>query len=178
VTQAAPIPTEEARLHTRPQTPPPLVAAALTPQSAERLAPWADGLLTVNQPREALVELIDAFRRGGGQGKPLYLQVHLSYARDDDTARANAFDQWRANATSAAVAEALKTPAEFDAAALHVRPQDLDQHVHISSDPSRHAGWIADYAELGFTQIHLHNVGRNQREYIETFGEKVLARLR
>lgn len=178
VSETTPIPTDEARLHTCPATPPPLIAAALTPQTAERVARWADGLLTVNQPREALVKLIEAFHRGGGEGKPLYLQVHLSYAGDDETARANAYDQWRANATSAAVAEALKTPAEFDAAAACVRPEDLDQHVHISADPGRHAGWIGRYAQMGFSEIYLHNVGRNQREFIEAFGEQVLERVR
>jgi coenzyme F420-dependent glucose-6-phosphate dehydrogenase len=177
VSETAPIPTDAARLHTRPDKPPPLIAAALTPQTAGRVAAWADGLLTVNQPREALTKLIEAFRRGGGAGKPLYLQVHLSYAGDDETARASAFDQWRANATSAAVAEALKTPAEFDAAAEHVRPEDLDKHVRISSDPGRQAGWIEEDIAMGFSEIYLHNVGRNQREFIEAFGGTVLGRL-
>jgi hypothetical protein len=31
---------------------------------------------------------------------------------------------------------------------------------------------------MGFDDIFLHNVGRNQGEFIATFGEKVLPRLR
>jgi len=178
VTQRQPIMTDEARLYTLPETPPPLIAAALTPQTAERVAAWADGLLTVNQPRETLKKLVEAFRRGGGEGKPLYLQVHLSFAADDDTARENAFDQWRANAVSAAIAEALKSPAEFDAAAQYVRREDMDQHVRISCDPGRQVGWIEEDLAMGFSEIYLHNVGRNQREFIEVFGAKVLERLR
>jgi predicted esterase len=30
---------------------------------------------------------------------------------------------------------------------------------------------------MGFDEIHLHNVGRNQAEFITTFGEKVLPNL-
>ena len=33
-------------------------------------------------------------------------------------------------------------------------------------------------AELGPAEIHLHQVGRNQRAFIETFGREVLPRLR
>jgi hypothetical protein len=31
---------------------------------------------------------------------------------------------------------------------------------------------------MGFEEIYLHNVGRNQREFIATFGEKVLPSLK
>jgi predicted esterase len=31
---------------------------------------------------------------------------------------------------------------------------------------------------MGFDEIHLHNVGRNQAEFIEVFGREVLPNLR
>jgi hypothetical protein len=47
--------------------------------------------------------------------------------------------------------------------------------VWISTD----LGWHAErLAELGFDEIHLHQVGRNQRAFTETFGERVLPALR
>ena len=33
------------------------------------------------------------------------------------------------------------------------------------------------FADLGFTEIHVHNVGRNQAEFIEAFGFEVLPKL-
>ncbi|MEO7664137.1 MAG: LLM class F420-dependent oxidoreductase, partial [Candidatus Limnocylindrales bacterium] len=33
------------------------------------------------------------------------------------------------------------------------------------------------FLDLGFDQIYLHNVGRNQTEWIETFGREVLPKL-
>jgi hypothetical protein len=48
--------------------------------SAEWLGGWADGLLTVSAKPEMLRRVIDAFRKGGREGKPLYLQVGLSWA--------------------------------------------------------------------------------------------------
>ena len=37
---------------------------------------------------------------------------------------------------------------------------------------------IQQFADLGFDEIHVHNVGRNQEQFIKAFGEQVIARLR
>jgi len=42
----------------------------------------------------------------------------------------------------------------------------------------RHAAWLAEYAGLGFSELQLHQVGRNQEAFVETFGAKVLPQLR
>ena len=137
------------------------------------MAAWADGLITVNQPLADVAAIVQAFREGGGEAKPMALQVHVSYARTDAVARDHAFDQWRSNTLGAAASETLRTPDEFDAASRYVRPEDLDDHVLISADVGRHAEWLAEYAALGFGEILLHNVGRNQREFIDVFGERL-----
>jgi probable non-F420 flavinoid oxidoreductase len=178
VTSEGPIPTQGAKLYTLPETPPLLFGAALSPETAEWCGAWADGLVTINMPRDKLQGIIDAFRRGGGRGKPLHLQVHVSWAETDEIARANAFDQWRSNAISADQAANLPTPQHFDEVTRDVRPEDMDQHVRISSDPARHVAWIEEDLTMGFEEVILHNVGRNQLEFIEAFGARVLPRLR
>jgi alkanesulfonate monooxygenase SsuD/methylene tetrahydromethanopterin reductase-like flavin-dependent oxidoreductase (luciferase family) len=47
----------------------------------------------------------------------------------------------------------------------------------VSSDPAQHANWLAELAELGFEEIHLHHVGQDLSPFIETFGEHVLPEL-
>ncbi len=178
VTRDAPIAVSEARLYTLPETPPALIAAALTPETAEGAGEWADGLITVNQSPEKLAAIAQAFKRGGGDGKPLCLQVHVSYARSDEEARRNAFDQWRSNALSAFQSETLRTPGDIETATSGVRPEDLDAYVRISSDPGRHLAWIEEDIAAGFDEIYLHNVGRNQLEFIDVFGRTVLPRVR
>lgn len=169
---------EEAKLYTRPRTAPPIIGPALSPETAEWMGGWADGLVTVNTKRERLREIVDAFRRGGGASKPIHLQVHLAYAATDDEARRDAHDQWRLGALSARLAADLRTPAHFDDAGSTVRPEDLEGHVRISSDPDRHIAWLREDLEMGFSHLYLHNVGRNQREFIEVFGERVVPALR
>jgi len=41
-----------------------------------------------------------------------------------------------------------------------------------------HAAHVQHYVDMGFDEIHVHNVGRNQAEFIEAFGSDVLPRLR
>ena len=177
VTHHGLIHVEEAKVWSLSAQPPRIVGAALSETTAEFVGGWADALITVNAPRPKLERMIDAFRRGGGDGKPIFLQVHLSYARTEADARANAHDQWRTTILPAEVGEHLRTPAQFDAAAAFVRPEDMDASVRISADAAQHAEWLRDDLDLGISGIYLHNVGRNQREFIATFGEHVLPML-
>jgi coenzyme F420-dependent glucose-6-phosphate dehydrogenase len=177
VSRKQPIAVDEARLYTLPERSPRLIAGALSPKTAEWAGAWADGLITVNQPREQLQTMIDVFRKAGGEGKPLYLQVHVSYAATEEQARANAFDQWRSNAITADMAETLRSPEAFDGAAKNVKPGDMDEHVRISSSLSAHIEWLEEYVAMGFAEIYVHNVGRNQSEFIERYGAEVIPRL-
>src|SRR5690606_11912689 len=138
-----------ARLYTRAETPPRIVAGVLSAETAEWAGAWADGMITINQPAARLHAILNAFRKRGGEGKPLLLQGHVSIGRDDSTARAHAFDQWRSNAVSAEEAAMLRMPEAFEAATRHVRPEDMDRHVLISADPKRHGAWLAEFVEMG-----------------------------
>jgi probable non-F420 flavinoid oxidoreductase len=178
VTHHGLIHVEEATLWTRPAQPPLIAGAALSEATAAFVGGWADALITINAPRPHLQKLIEAFRKGGGEGKPIYLQVHLSYAATDDEARANAFDQWRFPLLPPIVNECLSTPEQFEAAARFIKPDDLDPFVRISADVHRHLDWLNEDIELGFSRIYLHNVGPNQQAFIDAFGDRVLPALR
>ncbi len=63
----------EARLWTRPEQPPMLVGAAVTPETAGWVAGWADALITVVQADETLDEIVDGLpleRRSGQADVP------------------------------------------------------------------------------------------------------------
>ena len=165
---------ENAKVWSRPESPPPVIAAAVTPETAEWVAGWADGLITVSRPREKLEGVVEAFRRGGGEGKPMYLQAKHAYARTDDEALEGAYDQWRTNMFGSAVLTELRTTEQFDLAARRVRREDVKDKVRVSADPEKHVAWLREDAELGFERVYVHNVCRNQEEFIDAFGEHVL----
>jgi len=165
---------DRAKLWTLPPEPPPLIGPAVSEQTARWVGEWADGLVTVNQPRDKLERLIAAFRENGGEGKRLAVQVHLSWAEDDPAALEIAHDQWRTNVFPPPLCWDLATVEQFDIAARHVRPEDVTQTVVVSSDLGRHLDVLHELAELGFEEIYLHHVGQALRPFIDAFGEGVL----
>ncbi|UXX97359.1 TIGR03885 family FMN-dependent LLM class oxidoreductase [Streptomyces sp. AD2-2] len=167
---------DRARLWTLPPDVPPLIGAACSTETAAWCAEWADGLITVNAPREKLREIVDAYRDAGGRG-PLHLQAHLSWAPDEDEARALAYDQWRTNVHGPPASWDIDSAELFDVVIEHVTPEQVAHSVNISSDLGRHTAWLQEYAELGFDAVILHHVGREQGPFIYVFGAKVLPRL-
>ncbi|QYO62721.1 TIGR03885 family FMN-dependent LLM class oxidoreductase [Leptolyngbya sp. 7M] len=177
VTQRGLVCVEEARLYTRPQTPPLIIGAAVTAKTAEWLGSWADGLITISRPPEKLRPVVEAFRRGGGVGKPMILKVQLSYDRDLASAQQKAHQQWRSNIFPNHVLTELRTPQQFDALGEFIQPDELNNYVRISADIQQHLEWLQQDIELGFDELILHNVNREQEQFIRTFGEKVIPML-
>ena len=169
---------DRARLWTTPEVPPPLIGAALTEETARWCGAWADGLITVHQPPDRLRGMLRAFREGGGEGKPVTVQVKVAWAETDDEALAGAYDQWRTNVHPSTLMADIETVEQFEVAAQHVRPEDMHDAVLVSSDLARHAAWIQEVIDLGADEVFVHQVARPQRPFIDAFGEKVLPELR
>jgi probable non-F420 flavinoid oxidoreductase len=167
---------DRARLWELPDPQPLLVGPAVSVESAGRVAAWADGLVTVNQPVETLRQVLAAYREAGGRGRAA-LQLHLSWAPAEDEALALARDQWGANAVGPPVAWDTETVEAFDAVAALLPPDAVRAAVRVSADLGRHREWISEYADLGFDDIYLHHVGQQQEAFIDTFGERVLPEL-
>jgi probable non-F420 flavinoid oxidoreductase len=168
---------DRAKLWTLPAEPPPLLATAVSADTAGFAGEWADGLITINQPRDRLERLLAAFREHGGEGKPVAVQVHVSWADTDAEAQSIAYDQWRTNVFAPPLCWDLATVEQFDIAATHVRPEDVRNSVLVSSDVAQHVAWIEDMVGLGFDAVYLHHVGQHQRRFIDVFGRHVLPAL-
>ncbi|QNO38211.1 TIGR03885 family FMN-dependent LLM class oxidoreductase [Protaetiibacter sp. SSC-01] len=167
----------EARLWSVPEVAPRLFGAAIGPQTAARLAGWADGLITAVQEPDALRAVIAAYRDAGGRG-PVALQVHYSWAETDDEALAIAHDQWRHGILTPPALWDIATPEEFDRRSDHAAPDDTAGHVFVSSDPEAHLERLLSLAELGFDELYLHHVGRAQEPMLTVFGREVLPALK
>lgn len=169
----------EAKLYSLPDRPPMLIGAAVGEATAEWVGGWADGLITCARPKDELANIVAAFRRGGGEGKPMFLQVALSYAATQSEAQRVAFETWRTNTfPSSDFNSDTHLPEHFDAAATYVRPEDMLGCTRISAELGRHLEWLNADIELGFERIYLHHVGRSQEAFIDAFGSRVLPELR
>jgi probable non-F420 flavinoid oxidoreductase len=168
---------DRARIWTLPEQVPDLVGPAVGVATAARAAQWADGLITVNAPAEHLRRMIDAYRDAGGRGK-IRLQVHVSWAPDEQEAMAIAREQWRSNVFPPPACWDIDTAEVFDAVSENVPDDVIRRTVLVSSDLGQQAQWLADFIELGFDGLYLHHVGQQQQPFIEAFGAEVLPKLR
>ena len=173
---------ESTRLWTMPEVAPEILVATAGPVTAKRAGRHADGLITVGAPREKIAGLFSRFAEGARDaGKdadrmPKVLQVHLSWADTDEAALANALRQWPNGGMRFPKGD-IRSPFDFEQMARLVRPEDFAGRMVISADPDVHRAELQKYVDLGFDRIYLHNVGRNQAEWIETFGRDVLPKL-
>lgn len=167
-----------AKLWSRPAEPAQLVGAAASEQTAAWLGGWADGLLTVCNDVKRLKRVIEAFRDAGGANKPIHVKVDVSWAETEDAALHQAHDQWRYNMLGEGLNWEVSDPSHFERAARFIRPEDVREAVFVAADLDRHVEYLLEIRKLGVATVDIHNVGRNQNEFIEAFGGHVLHRLK
>ena len=172
-----------ARLYTRPADPVPIFVATAGPLNAERTGRLADGMITVGAADEKIGMLFERFARGAEQaGKDparmrRMLQIHVSWAPSDDEAMANALAEWPNGGMNFAKQD-IRNPEDFAAMAKLVRPEHFANRVLVSSDLGVHAAHIRKFVDMGFDEVYVHNVGRNQGAFIDAYGRHVLPALR
>lgn len=170
---------ETTRLWTMPDEAPPIYVATSGPVTARRAGKSVDGIITTGLSYERLAHLLERFAQGAREagrdpdGLHKVLRLHLSWAATDEEAMANAMHEWPNGALRGNLGD-IRSPFDVKAMASVVRPEHFDGQVAISADPDAHRAAIQRCLDLGFDQIYLHNVGRNQREWIKVFGRDVL----
>ena len=167
--------TKDAKLYDLPRRPPLLVGAALTPETARWIGGWADAMITIAGPRDKMREVVDAFREGGGERKPMFLQVALAHAPTDDEAAAAAYDQWRFCVLPTGSITDLPSPAAFDRDSENAPLAEVVARIRSSADISRHVGWLQEDREMGFDRLYVHNVAREHQEmFLDACATRVL----
>jgi len=173
---------ESTRLWTMPEVAPEILVATAGPVTAKRAGKTVDGLITVGAPIEKIAGLFARFDEGAREaGKdpstmPRVLQLHMSWAPTEEEAMRNALVEWPNGGMKFPKSD-IRSPFELEQMAKLVRPEDFEGRLVIDSDPDVHRAYIQRFVDLGFDRIYLHNVGRNQREWIDVFGRDVLPKL-
>ena len=177
---------ERAKLYTRPPDDQrvPIYVATAGPVNAKKTGKFADGLITVGAADEKMEMIWGKFEEGrarGRQGRPAARSSSRSTSRGRAPTRRRWRTPWSSGPTAAwrsSPSRTSRTPRTSPGIAKLVRPEDFKNRVMISSDLEAHARHIQHYVDMGYDEIHLHNVGRNQAEFIEVFGREVLPNLR
>lgn len=165
---------ERAKLFTKPTHIPTVFGAAITEETAAWLSSWADGMITISKPVEELEKMVQAFRRAEGKNKPMTLKVQISYDKDRDKALEGAWKQWRNNIYPSKLIADIDSPEKFDAMGWNTRKEDIEKHVIVGNEADIFIKNIKKFEEMGFEKVIIHNVNKEQENYIDFFRKEVL----
>ena len=168
---------ESTRLWTMPKVAPVILVATSGPVTAKRAGRTVDGIIVDGAPIDKIASLFSRFDEGAkevGRGAGTrVLRLHLSWAPTDEEAMANALREWPNGGVRFPRSD-IRSPFEFEQLARLVRPEDFEGRMVVSADADVHRASIQRYLDLGFDRIYLHNVGRNQAEWLDVFSRDVL----
>jgi G6PDH family F420-dependent oxidoreductase len=173
---------ESAKLYTLPDAPPPIYVATSGPIMAGRTGKLTQGIITVGAADEKVKMLLERFEKGAKDaGKDpstlaKILQVKVSYATTEKEAIDSAVKDWPNGGMNFPKAD-IRNPEDFEAMAKLVRPENFRNRVLTTADLDKHVEYIQHFIDLGFQEIHIHNVNRNQEGFIEAYGKQVIPKL-
>jgi G6PDH family F420-dependent oxidoreductase len=164
---------EDARVFDLPETLPVIAVASGGRKASELAAEHGDGLF-VTEPRE---DLVTAFRDAGGSG-PLYAEVPMSWAADEESAVAEALEKSRWALTGWKVMSELPNPVNFAAASATVKEDDIRGQFSVGPDPDAHVQQVQPYVDAGFDHIVLQNAGPDPDGFIDACAGGLIERVR
>jgi coenzyme F420-dependent glucose-6-phosphate dehydrogenase len=164
---------ENARIYDLPDDPPPILIAAKGERAGTLAGRLGDGLVGVAPDRD----LIEAFERAGGEGKPRYGQLHVCWAEGEAAARRIATEWWPNTSVPGELGVELPLPRHFEQAAEVVREDDVAGSVVCGPDPEAHLEAIRSYVDAGYDHVYLHQVGPDQEGFFRFYEREVLPKV-
>ncbi|MEU8579175.1 LLM class F420-dependent oxidoreductase [Streptomyces abikoensis] len=156
--------------------PVPPIGIAVSGEDSCRIAGHLADLVIATEPRK---ELLDSFDSHGGAGKPRVGQLPVCFDRDRDAAVARAHDQFRWFGLGWPVNAELPHDIAFASASRFVTEDDVADAIPCGSDVRDFVEAVRPYAEAGFTEIALVQIGGgHQEEYLRWAATELLPALR
>ncbi|HWG26171.1 TIGR03557 family F420-dependent LLM class oxidoreductase [Actinospica sp.] len=161
---------EGARIYTLPDQPPPIYVSGFGPRSAQLAGRVGDGYVSVLPD----AELVEAFRSGGGAGKPTQGGYKVCWSRDREVAEKNAYRLWSNELIPGELAQVLPQPAHFEQASSLVSEAAVADHFVCGDDPDEHLRGLNSYFEAGYDEVFVNQIGPEQRGFFDFYAERVL----
>jgi coenzyme F420-dependent glucose-6-phosphate dehydrogenase len=174
--------TKRAKLHTRPDRPPPLYVSAFHPAAAKVAARYGDGLWTLADPESTprLIELYRAERKAQGKDVgEIVIQQSVSWAQTDEEALEGC-RVWKGAAPPEYYVDDWHDPrAMYEHAEAVLSDEEYKRKSIISADPEEHARRLKEVEALGGTTLAIMNTsGSDPEGAIRVYAERVLPALR
>jgi G6PDH family F420-dependent oxidoreductase len=165
---------EHCRVYDLPASPPPIVISGFGRKSVELAAKIGDGYCTVGPDAES----VDLFRSRARSGSLVQGGLKVCWDEDEAAARRTVHRLWPNDALPGELAQVLPTPEHFEQASELVSEELLAEQLPCGPDLDRHVEAINAYADAGFDELYIQQVGPRQDEFFEVYRDYVLARVR
>lgn len=165
---------EQARIYTRPQTPPPIYVSGFGPKSTDVAARIGDGYIcTIPDPG-----LVRRFRDAGGGDKPCQAAFKAAFAPTADEGVQIAYERWPNAGLPGELNQVLASPRHLEQASQLVSPDQMKSAFVCGNDVGAHLEMIDKYAKAGFDELYIANVGPNWQGLFDLYENEVLPRVR
>ena len=163
---------DQATLFTLPPEPPPIAVAASGPTSAA-VAAQNEGLFVTSPDKEVIHE----FRANGGEGKPIYGQLTVSWAEDEDSAVQNAQEHWPTSAIPGPLHWDVFTVPQFDQIVSLLSEDQIRSSMPCTNSADVIAKAMREYIDAGIDHVYVHQVGPEQEAFLRFFQREVAPQL-
>jgi G6PDH family F420-dependent oxidoreductase len=164
---------EDARVFDLPDQLPVIAVAASGPVSARIAAELGDGLFAT----EPDGKLVGGWQKLGGSG-PVYGEVPLAWAPDEDTAARAVVEKSRFALTGWKVMAELPNPVNFEAATANVTTEQAKAQFACGPDAARHLEVARQFAAAGFDHLVAQNAGPDPDGFMDFFARELAGPLR
>ncbi len=164
---------ERCRVYDLPDTPPPILISGFGPNAIDLAARIGDGYVTVGPDAGSVKRFRDqavnhtATVQGG---------LKVCWGADEAQARSTAHRLWPNDGLPGELAQILPTPRHFEQASQLVTEDMIGEQTPCGPDIERHVTAIQEYADAGFDELYVQQIGPEQGAFFEAYREHVLPR--
>jgi G6PDH family F420-dependent oxidoreductase len=164
---------DHARIYNLPETPPEIYVSGFGPKATDLAGRIGDGYINT-KPDDTLLR---KFKQASG-GKPAQAGCKIAFAPTREEGWSHAHRLWPNAGLPGEMAQILPTPEHFEQASELVTEEMTRGSVVAGNDPGDHLEQIQKYADAGYDELYVANMGPHHQEMIAFYGEQVLPDLR
>jgi G6PDH family F420-dependent oxidoreductase len=158
-----------ARIYTLPDTPPPIYVSGFGPKAVDALAEVADGYIST-QPDD---ELVTRFKDASG-GKPAQAGAKVAWAETREEGVDHAYRLWPNAGLPGELSQVLPSVRHFEQASTLVTRESTDESDVAGPKIEDHLDQLRSYADAGYDELYVANMGPHYLAMIEAYGREVL----
>jgi G6PDH family F420-dependent oxidoreductase len=136
--------------------------------------PAGDGYCTVGPDAES----VKSFRSQARNGQLVQGGLKVCWDRDESEAVKTVHRLWPNEGLPGELAQILPTPEHFEQASELVTEEMLAEQVPCGPDVERHVEAITTYADGGFDELYVNQIGPEQDAFFEAYRAHILLRVR